>query len=43
MPKRTALTSKGRTVRLKFETVFLVLVWLAVIALVILYPRLGPS
>jgi hypothetical protein len=26
-------------VRLKFETVFLVLVWAAVIALVILYPR----
>jgi hypothetical protein len=26
-------------VRLRFETIFLLLVWLAVIALVILYPR----
>jgi hypothetical protein len=26
-------------VRLRFETIFLLLVWIAVIALIILYPR----
>lgn len=29
----------GAIVRLRFETVFLVLVWLAVILMVVLYPR----
>ena len=33
--------SGGTIVRLKFETIFLLLVWIAVILLVILYPRFG--
>jgi hypothetical protein len=37
LPKRRC--NKGAAVRLKFETIFLLLVWIAVILLVILYPR----
>jgi hypothetical protein len=38
LPKRSRL-EEGASVRLRFETVFLLLVWLAVIALVIFYPH----
>ena len=31
----------GTIVRLKFETIFLLLVWIAVILLVVVYPHLG--
>jgi hypothetical protein len=40
MPKRPP-QSTGAQVRLRFETVFLLLVWIAVILLVVFYPHLG--
>jgi len=39
MPKRPP-QSTGTHVRLRYETIFLLLVWIAVILLVVFYPHL---